>query len=282
MGVGSESRERMVAALVDRATTYFKDVEERNEWNQVGAVAAYDYPPSARSEIQDYKECGCCVGAHLAYMFAKDGDLGIEVTPFQVKNQHDGALHVTDLMKGLAHKFGLGNSVIEKFTEHVHNNYSLEDLDPTSEVRNMYDDPPEEYDGRKEDWFGSDMRQNALCDAYDGLVDREVESMYYDCADEEMWGKYLFEKGNKDIKDSFGDIYFFNQGFTALEQYVQRCFSMKIPDMRTVKDTLMDALGDSSGSVFPWAADKWIVNPSEAIGPGIREAIRALEARGYD
>ena len=166
--------------------------------------------------------------------------------------------------------------MIERFVEHAHERYSIDDLDATEEVRDQIEWPPDGFEGDHDDWKNSDQYMNALCDAYDGLIDREVHWVYGDSHNNDMWHQFFVEQGNKDIEECYGKVYFYKQGFAALVKFIKAHAANEDATEHRINRYLMEALHNHGASIDPWTSKEWGVPPSKVMEPAVRETFIRL------
>lgn len=270
----NEQRERAMQLALD-LREYFEKAEDNNQVNQMNAVAAYDYPEKVKKEV---KECGCCVGAHLAYFFAKNPQHGIIVQPFVFDSYHDedAEYNVYDFMNGLGQRFGPTNEVWDGYMEWACSNYSLEDYVPTLQTELEMRIPGDWDEDEQGKWLESEECREEENMMFDEHIKADQDDVYDETRIRpDGWLNYMEDRGNGILRGTYGETYFFKDGFDALANYIRINTHDGPPphydndEMDNAKRLIYRELTTCGASDRPFSNEDWPEPPSLVVPKAI-------------
>lgn len=235
--------------FVEAINHYFADLEENKKVNQECPIAANDVPVMNRHRVD--KECGCCVGAHLAYFFAKNPEFGIDVKPWLFRDNNTG--HYDEFFNGLTMFADRHNDVIEGFMEFYTGNSTVEDWYDNHTIEERLGEYDTDEDCENDDYW--DACQEMVIEA----VSYEADEAADGSPDTAKWFDYMHEhNGNEEMTHEYGDIYFYIDGADALTKYIMENTSEYAEnDFEAVSRVVAHELQRHGASDRPWSAFRW-------------------------
>lgn len=260
-----EKNERLVEALRD----YFIDAEKNGKIDQACAITLENVPEVNRGDID--KECGHCVGAHLAYFFAKNPEFGISVKPWLFR--HDNNEDYDDFFNSLSMKVDRDNIVRDSFTEYYVGNTWVDDWYDDDDIRDHLG-RPDDYAGTKDDWEQEDTYLDSAQEMLNEAVTVEAADAMHGSCSPQKWEHYMTEcGGNDDMTRNYGEIYFYKDGVNALAKYIHKNSQQEryYSDCgeQDARDDLTFHLRDSVNA-YPWSSMIWSEDPHDVLPDLVR------------